>query len=558
VCFSVYNGSVDGEWLDRVRLTFPRLLGDWNVSCKSQATVDSSGNSVNLNCSTPLGYEVVYSDTNGYPGEISVGSSWDFCVDVTVPGAYNGPRIINWGVSGDEDPSSSAPHEITGTLQIEQCEPLMLKPASIAVEGCNGVTQTHTLDLWNNSGLSGDVNLSYTVNSGNGTLTGPAQFSLAVGEIVTFEVNLKPDLCLSSGDIVTATVTADGLGSFDSSTIVQTITVLSGWEGLPVSPIATMDNVVVWASHDDGGLWSIGGYGSLGATQRYDLEAGTWTTHTPETVITPTIEYPMDGCYGLDSHDHEIVVLFPDTIVTGTLHVYDITADNWYTRSLPVGYPDGRWGQDIVSLLSIPGVEQNKCYISGGSTQPGGGRVKNLWVYYPDTNITIFLNNFSLVETGFDFHASWYVPWVGDQGAICIGGGIDFKSSVVDSTQCYDLDTGTFNSPNADLGPLPEPWWGMADGWQVHNGRYQIWLANGVAQDGSLLPVSAYADELSGGFQYGPGMPVGLYRLEGAGADGRFFVEQGAVGGFSYSDYNHLLVPCPTCPHVYLPCVTRE
>jgi hypothetical protein len=54
----------------------------------------------------------------------------------------------------------------------------------------------------------------------------------------------------------------------------------------------------------------------------------------------------------------------------------------------------------------------------------------------------------------------------------------------------------------AKMGPLPEPWWGMADGWRIHEGRHQIWIANGVAQDGTLLPASAYADETTGGFVY--------------------------------------------------------
>ena len=90
-----------------------------------------------------------------------------------------------------------------------------------------------------------------------------------------------------------------------------------------------------------------------------------------------------------------------------------------------------------------------------------------------------------------------------------------YASNIVSATQCYDLATDTFNVKNADLGPLPEPWWGMADGWMTYEGRYQIWIANGVAQDGTLLPASAYADETTGGFVYGPEVPVGLYSLEG-------------------------------------------
>jgi hypothetical protein len=284
-------------------------------------------------------------------------------------------------------------------------------------------------------------------------------------------------------------------------------------------------------------------------------------------VISPTIEYPVDGCYGLDAAGDEVVVLFPDTIVTGSLHIYNITQNNWYTEPVPAFYPlEGRWAQDVVSLLNNPsvkaGVEKNACYLSGGSDQPGGGRMRDLWVYYPDGAPGGYLGQFFLApnpEAWFNFHASWYVPWVGQDGAICVGGGVDHNHQFNTATQCYDLSAGSFNAANADLGPLPEPWWGMADGWQIQRGQYQIWIANGVAQDGRLIQKSAYADQSSGGFVYGPEPPVALYRLEGDGWEGQFYAEQGAAGGFNHTVHNQLLAQCPFCAHyfVYLPLVQR-
>jgi hypothetical protein len=142
LCFTVYNGSTDSEWLDGVRLTFPIFLGDWTVSCKSQDATDSSGYPVNLTCSDSFSHEVLYIDndieTPDSIGEVTAGSSWGFCIVVTVPLGYNGPRIVHWGLSGDEDPYSAGPHDIDGTLSIEECMPLMLKPSSLVVEGCNG------------------------------------------------------------------------------------------------------------------------------------------------------------------------------------------------------------------------------------------------------------------------------------------------------------------------------------------------------------------------------------------------------------------------------------
>jgi len=556
-CFTARNGSTDNEWLDQVRLTFPDFggLGPWTASCLSQDPADSSGSPVSFACSItpPLNHEVVYtdSDSDGY-GEVTAGSSWGFCVNLAIPASYDGPRILNWGLSGEG--GGAPPHDISGELTIEQCTPLMLTPASLIVEGCNGITQTHLFELANNTGSAGTFSLEYNVPSGNATFAGPDSLVLADSQVATFSVELKPGFFLQAGEQVTATLQASGNGHGDSSTVVETIATFAGWEMRASSPIPTMDNAVVWASHQDGGLWSVGGYGANGAAQRYDLASHSWTTHSQE--ISPVIAYPMDGCYGLDGEGHEVIVLFPDTIVTGTLHRYDITDDTWDALPVPAGFPSGRWAQDIVSLLNVTG--ENVCYISGGATTTGGGNVNNLWEYRPDTNISIYLNNFTHHPSGFDFHASWFVPWVGSSGAVCVGGGIDRNSGVVADSQCYDLATGTFNPPNADLGPLPEPWWGMADGWMMYQGRYQIWIANGVSQNGALLPASAYADETTGGFVYGPAPSIGLYRLEGDGGGDQFYVGQGAAGWFNATRHSQSLGPCPECRKVYLPLTLRN
>ncbi|MBW1649052.1 MAG: hypothetical protein JRJ72_13305, partial [Deltaproteobacteria bacterium] len=110
---------------------------------------------------------------------------------------------------------------------------------------------------------------------------------------------------------------------------------------------------------------------------------------------------------------------------------------------------------------------------------------------------------------------------------------------------------------NADLGTLPEPWWGMADGWQITDQGYELWIANGVAQDGTLLPASAYIREDMSDFAYGLAIPDGLYRLEGDAWENQFYTLNGSRGGFWYSEFSLHLAPCPTCPRVYLPLVLR-
>ncbi|MBN1535793.1 MAG: hypothetical protein JW908_03595 [Anaerolineales bacterium] len=571
-CFQVYNASPDSEWLDRVRLTVPHNPPAWSIACNSQDATDSMGNPVNLTCSNSFSYEVLYVDNDSETptpiGEISAGSSWEFCVDITIHSSYTGDRPIYWGLSGDDD--GDPPHEITdGEIMMEQCTMLRLMPSQVVITGCNGMTQSLVFDLENYSaGSIPSANLTYEAI--NADFSGPLELDLTSIATLTFPAYFEPNLCIEPGKIITGKLTIEGGGYRDQSFITQTVAENDGWRRRADSGIPTMDNVVVWASHRDGGLWSIGGYGSNGAVQRYDPASDTWQSgFESQVVITPVIEYPMDGCYGLDGANpdtaHEIVVLFPDTIVTDTLHVYDITADQWYTRPIPAFFPGdyiGHWGYDVVSLLNNPTVkpgitDKNMCYLSGGNNiGQGGGTTRNLWRYDPETNGGEYVGVFPNMGVVFGFHASWYVPWIGDDGAICVAGGADHNHQINNTTQCYDLAADTPSSE--DLGTLPEPWWGMADGWQATEDGYELWIANGVSQYGSLLPASAYFREGMSDFAYGPPIPYSLYRLEGDGWDGQFFTLNGAQGSFNSSLYSLHLSSCPIWYKIFLPATLRE
>ncbi|MBU0703307.1 MAG: hypothetical protein KKC18_05515, partial [Chloroflexi bacterium] len=559
LCFQVYNGSTDGEWVKGITLTLPEDPSPpppaWSVSaCGYQDSTDSVGYAVNFSC-TPSGKQVTYAsaDSDGF-GEISNGASWGTCVEVVVPAEYIGDRYILWDLYGDDSGSES------GSIKIEKCTPLRLTPSRLSIEGCNGMTQTLEFKLENYA--AGNANVNFTYDAPEADFTGPTGLQINEGEILTFTTQFKPNLLLDPDEQINASLTVAGNGHSDTSTITQTITENGGWRRRDDSPIPAMDNAVIWANQGDGGLWSVGGYGSGGAAQRYDPVTGAWITYTNP--LTPVIEYPMDGCYGLNGSGDEIIVLFPDTIVTGTLQIWNITHKTWYTEPVPApGYPEeGRWGQDIVSMIQH--TDDNVCYLSGGSPQEGGGRTKDLWKYEPETNSASYIGPFTdtvppYTETPvFNFHASWYVPWVGDDGAICVAGGGDHNHQIITSTQCYDLNTGQFNERNADLGGLPEPWWGMADGWQITDEGYELWIANGVAQDGTLLPASAYIREGMGNFAYGPEIPDGMYRLEGDAWENQFYTLNGSRGGFWYSEFSLHLGSCPTCHRVYLPLVLRN
>lgn len=570
LCFTTNNGSIDQEWIDVVRLTFPEGdgLSAWTVNASGyEDPTDSVGYAVNFTHTIAMsGRQIVYrtGDADGL-GEISNGASWETCVDVTVPPGYDGPRKIPWELEGDKTTGVGA----SGEIEIEKCTPLTLKPGHVVITGCNGMAQAIEFELTNyGAGDHAIVNLMY--NAPDAEFYGPVDFLMDEEDVLTFTTQFEPWACIEPGETVVGELIVESGPHVDAAFLDQTISENAGWRRRVDSFTPTMDSVVVWASHADGGLWSIGGYGSDGATQRYDPGSDTWETFQSEAVVTPLIEYPVDGCYGLNEHGEEIVVLFPDTLVTDTLHVFNITTKQWSKRPIPDFFPSkpadlydyiGFWGFDVVSLLNTPdvnpGLEKNMCYLSGGNHEkPGGGTTRNLWEYNPATNGGRYLGNFADPNVVFGFHASWYVPWIGAKGAICVAGGADHNHYIHNKTQCFDLDTEA--PASEDLGMLPEKWWGMADGWQMTEHGYELWIANGVAQDGTLLPASAYFHAGMTDFAYGPEIPHGMYRLEGDSWEGQFYTLNGSRGGFWYSEFSLHLGQCPICYQVFSPLVLRD
>ena len=311
------------------------------------------------------------------------------------------------------------------------------------------------------------------------------------------------------------------------------------WED---APFGSMDGVVIGYN---GLIYLAGGYGSDGQVGIFNPVTRTWTTGDREP--SPQIEYPGDGAFGLNKAGEPVIILFPDTTgnVSGIMHRYNTETNKWDTPSLPDGFPeDGQWAHDIVSLFPITG--ENICYISGGASHPGGGDLNTLWEYHPDTNTITNLGNFTHHPYGFDFHSSWYVPWIGESGAICVGGGVDLYGNYSTYTQCYDIASATFNVPNADLGEMPEPLWGAADMIMVdgEGDDNQLWAANGVSGN-SIWSKSIYYSSREGKWLYGPDMPHAGYRLEGVRGTmfGVGYTFGGSEGFFIPIEYNQIKTP---------------
>ena len=275
-------------------------------------------------------------------------------------------------------------------------------------------------------------------------------------------------------------------------------TPLGPWQTLAASPFAAMDHVYV---DYEGMGYLLGAYGAAGQVGIYNPETDSWSLGATEPA--PQIQYSVDGCVGQNGSGEGVVVLFNDTSSGATtLHRYNIATNTWDTPAVPVDFPaNGLWAQDTLSMMNYTG--ENVCYVSGGATAPGGGNTSALYAYYPDTNTAVNLGDFNYLSGGFAFHASWYAPWIGSVGAVCVGGGVNASSVVSGDTQCYDIGAGVFNAANADLGALPAGLWGMADGMLFEGGDYQLWVSNGADTAFALWPNSAYFSSDDGSWHIG-------------------------------------------------------
>jgi hypothetical protein len=294
-----------------------------------------------------------------------------------------------------------------------------------------------------------------------------------------------------------------------------------------------------------GRIYYVGGYGSGGKVGIYNPSIDFWTVGALEP--SPNIVEPVDGCLGLNSSGKPVIVLFPypTGLVSGVLHRYNISANSWDTPPVPSGFPaTGQWAHKIVSMLTFTG--QNVCYISGGASPPRGGNLNTLWAYYPASNTITNLGDFTHHPAEFNFHASWYVPWIGSGGRICVAGGVDSTLTVISDTQCYDLGTASFLLPNSDLPKMPYGIWGAAD-LSMMDGEgsdYQLWVVNGAHASLGIWKGSIYYSSLDEQWHDGPSSLYGTYRLGGA-TDTRLGTMH-TIGGWNSGLYNQVLAPTYT------------
>jgi hypothetical protein len=491
-CFEAHSYTTDWEYVYNLWTMFPT---DWTV-----LDVYVQGTPV---CSSGASWGAFSWSFQTAPYEVNIAHSRNqattddcvayYCFEV-VSGAGGGDALESWYWDGDGYGSpphwpcsddqytpagqSACDEYVNPQAAIPECLPgLFLSPDEINVEGCAALPQTHIFNLLNFTGAEGTFDLTYDVLSGNATLTGPDQIYLGNGVNQDFEVELTPDACLPEGAQVIATIEADGNGYTDLSTITKTILgEIVGWESVPNSAPA-------WAG------------------------AG----------------YPVDGCTAMNGAGEWVTYLIGDQSGYTGFWGYNHNTNTWYQ---PAGAaPADRWAPDWAYDDAT-----NLCYMTGGATAAGGGNLAEAWQYDPVADAWTQLPNFTSIR---DFHDSW-VGTLNGTKFLCIGGGVNASSVLVQSTQCYDIAGGAWNAENADMDPYPTDPFGAADGTLHADTGDQFWYVGGAVDNFATVTDAAwYWDDADDAWHQAGNTGFPRYRVEGDFKHGNFYQLAGSSGGFT-------------------------
>ncbi len=473
LCFNVHIESPDAEYMDGFDFNLP---DDWVVN--SVTDVPGDGCLLGHTFGVTTG-NLVYWYTDGMPsgcGEWYYGDK-NFCANVTIPAGCSASWELPWNYYGDT--FGSIPHSTSGS-ELAFCElpGVYLIPDNLEAAGCNGVPQVHEFALFNNTGADGTFDMTYTAPIGMADLTGPATVSALYGETVPFEVTLTPNVC--NFDPIVATIDTAGNGYEDTATITKEIVNVPSFETVPAS-------------------------------------APTWAGTA----------YPRDGCTAMNSDGDWVSYQIGDMSSYTGFWGYNTDTNTWY-QPAPSNLPADRWAPDWAYDPST-----NLCYVTGGASAPGGGNLTDSYVFDPVANTFTQLGNFTSMRA---FHTSW-VGVIDGTEYLCLGGGVNASSIMVQSTQCYDLAQaapGVWNAENAQIPALPTDPFGAADGVLHASTGDQFWFVGGAIQAGAILTDEArYFDDADNAWHQAGNTGFPRYRVEGDFFDGDFYQIGGSSGGFT-------------------------
>lgn len=414
---------------------------------------------------------------------------------------------------------------------------IYLFPETQSVPCCAGRSLSYNYRLYNNSGASATFNFTTSVSSGNGALTQPKPLYVGSNTTSPFTLEMQPSGSAGAGEVVNGTLQASGNGYSDSAQINGTV---SGYETSFWRPTALepengrMDNVL--AAYN-GKIWSITGYGNSASVRSYDPQTDLWTiigSSSPTFGVT----YARSGCTSGSK-----VYFYGDAATanfTG-LWSYNMATNGWQQET-PSGAAPAQGSIWAPAWTYDP--ETNRCYLTGGATEPGYGNLTSVYVYDPAANA--WLTSLPAFSTVRDFHAAFIFRRPYDNHKLlCVAGGANSSANLY-STQCYDFNTASWRGENADLGTLPGTWWGMGYASKLHQGsELQLWLVGGVFAD-SLTASAWYFDANTNTWLEGETLSGGIvYRTSAVTLDNEIYKLGGSISSFNYTGITEQHVQCP-------------
>ena len=117
---------------------------------------------------------------------------------------------------------------------------------------------------------------------------------------------------------------------------------------------------------------------------------------------------------------------------------------------------------------------------------------------------------------------------------LCIGGGVNASSTMIQATQCFDLTAGIWASENSTMAAFPTDPFGAADGILHAVTGDQFWYVGGATSAGAIISDEArYWDDADNSWHFAGNTGTPRYRVEGDFFNGDFYQLGGSSGGFS-------------------------
>ncbi len=416
----------------------------------------------------------------------------------------------------------------------------VLNPDEQTVIDCPSINE-HTFDyelFLLAYGSEQNFNMTYTITSGNGTLSGPATMTVADNSMESFQVNMTSTG--KTGDVVTATVTASGAGKTVLSTIIRFIT---GTTFEPIADIPTPRDRHVSAAYD-GKIWAIAGDADGGdaPVETYDPATDSWQIIADSLPNMAQVSF-HSGCQAGDT----VYMWYND------LWSYNMATNTWSNLSGASDQPDsGDW--NLNNSAWVYDTEAGLCYATGGSDDVFEEESKKVFVYQPSDNS--WLTPLPDFTTRRNEHAAW-IMGSGAERKLCIAGGDVFCGSfdkedpecvvIRKTTQCLVVGASAWNAENGDIGELPiaieESGYAKVQGGESE----QLWLVGGDTDDYSLNSGTGYYDVAAAAWFMGPQLAESVSWTEAVVLNNEMYQLSGYGPNNERSKKGNKLVPCKSC-----------